>query len=1415
MLHVNRIDVKTGQPLQETIEGIEQPKQKAVNHSYLEHWLQSNGIEAQFSTAKFYNGVNEADRTRLESEGQVLIWTNGKDGYFSDPDTARLISEGDAGRGIAPIFAADRNSSHNFVAYGSLVASDGIASTDLPEARILIVDDEKRLIGDHPLVDRQGNTIPQEQVEQLLDKMGDGTMLVSSQLMQNLIRPKEREDIAARVFEKAGISAQVENLAQDYAGIEQVQNEIERQTAALARRTVTQFRAATPDLPGIMKGTLASSQWCERLGVDAIISSNDIKGHEEKGPLSTPGIKDVSNFWVNRKSDAAYGKQAVGPQVKGCIPEATLHEFNPRIEAQAQALAAVVADPIQLTQHYIEQKDQQQVFFEQEFSITQDEFSANKDSGESPSKRADWLYDVLKADQYGQFSGFQKVNWALERFTKGAWMDQALHGVSVPSAMAQNHAALHPWEVCNKDLPHGAIVAYYRSPFPNVGAAAIAINNTESLKEADREAFSKHGVAYLPPWTAKNIAITDFDRDTNGYFVGYTATVPDLPQQIRQQLEEVTHLPPAEQYEAGRALFERFIQQAEVGQETRITPAGNSYPLAVKEFIERNAPDKKPPEITKDKKVKHPWHEGESHSSATWRAWAITADNPTGKVANAGMTLQSLALEIQYAPQEQKEELLRQVSKNCYGMGQRAKEGKLFIPSDAWLEKEKLPAYDFPNRITHLAQAGPTLQKIKSPAERQAFVEEQLGLAYRLLWDVTDGPNARNLQTAVDTAKSSRGISEEIQAFVTALAHKEHELRKNYKDSELYTNGKPLPTNTQEPIGWAVEKVNALYQDTQLPELPHTAFRDLFPKDCTPEQDAHALTIASTYNHLIKQGVEAKTRLREKRPEDQQPTLKLTTPNGREVEVQALQDPYGELPIWRASGRQPDWQVTISQDAQPKSDATRFPVHLQLSNDQGQHQRLLGYVSPESAAQNDLALRLQQRPDRMFTIEAPTAHIQPPFAQQNDTDLLFARASEYANAAVAQIPNEERTAYVSALMHQSHGMGFALKFFSPEVCDRLQNVPEIRLRGLQHATNEAGSIESGEYTVRFTEYSYEKGGVTCTVPAVAMVGDDGTEKNYGSIYDRSAHLPLGTTVRAHINPWDNGKVADMTVLSLVEAAGVKQHREALTAEPAAVTTDEDQVIAPVEAPERQWVAAEQGALYPSASDHLTVTGKPMKMAFELHLNGQPNPLPVNTCLDAMRGYGRCHTTRTFEPYAAYGFKQGDIAVAYSGDRQVAFRVGEQYRISPEMMADPAYQQQWAAMEKHDGRFLPQAFTGKEAWGLKIEPLGDYINGKIHPFPDRSTEIYHPSRQELRQWCAVAIASRDEPLKKRIIDIGTQLKSLYGAEVGQPGTTPPPEYRNPQVVISEGDRQQMQQGIETAREVLQASEQKKQYAQLEA
>ncbi|MCC5619405.1 hypothetical protein LC605_30970 [Nostoc sp. CHAB 5836] len=51
-----------------------------------------------------------------------------------------------------------------------------------------------------------------------------------------------------------------------------------------------------------------------------------------------------------------------------------------------------------------------------------------------------------------------------------------------------------------------------------------------------------------------------------------------------------------------------------------------------------------------------------------------------------------------------------------------------------------------------------------------------------------------------------------------------------------------------------------------------------------------------------------------------------------------------------------------------------------------------------------------------------------------------------------------------------------------------------------------------------------------------------------------------------------------------------------------------------------------------------IKGKPIPMNYPLMMHGDTNLLPVDTCIDAMRGYGRTHTTRAYEPYKQYGYE---------------------------------------------------------------------------------------------------------------------------------------------------------------------------------
>jgi hypothetical protein len=194
----------------------------------------------------------------------------------------------------------------------------------------------------------------------------------------------------------------------------------------------------------------------------------------------------------------------------------------------------------------------------------------------------------------------------------------------------------------------------------------------------------------------------------------------------------------------------------------------------------------------------------------------------------------------------------------------------------------------------------------------------------------------------------------------------------------------------------------------------------------------------------------------------------------------------------------------------------------------------------------------------------------------------------------------------------------------------------------------------------------------------------------------------------------------------------ERDREALTA---SIPQPLPQSKSPIEQePERLEINA-QPSIKPALSEQpVKIIGKPVQMVYPLKMHGEANPLPVSTCIEAMRGHGRCHTTRRYEPYAAYGFKEGDIAIAHAGEQKVAMRVGKQYQISQEMLADTEYQNQWTNMEKHGAKEL-QTFQGhRNTWGLHFEPLGDYIEGKIVPFPSLQNESNSiVTIQNLEEW----------------------------------------------------------------------------------
>jgi len=409
--------------------------------------------------------------------------------------------------------------------------------------------------------------------------------------------------------------------------------------------------------------------------------------------------------------------------------------------------------------------------------------------------------------------------------------------------------------------------------------------------------------------------------------------------------------------------------------------------------------------------------------------------------------------------------------------------------------------------------------------------------------------------------------------------------------------------------------------------------------------------------------------------------------------------------------------------------------------------------------------------------------------------------------AIAQIPDEERMGVASAMWRHSEGMGVALKAFTTEVVQQLQNVPEITLTGIQRDTNEAGQLPDSLYPVRFGEYSYTTAsGDTRTAPSVSVIVD-GEEKQFGAISSRSMHLSSGSFVEATISIDASGKTAKLQVLDLLDEP--ESSDQALY-----LSSNQDHP---------QSVAAEKPEQYQE--------NQPLTIITNGACSGNPGPGGWGAILvqgDTYREIGgaapettnnRMEMTAGIEALK-YAREEGLLDSAQSvkivSDSQIFIHgaTGDWKRkANRDLWAEYDQASSGATIEfewvrGHNGHALNErvdaiatAFTQGKNPDLK---QGDAaITSKASPSSEtqKSQEDatqedakYNPSRHELVKWYkAVKEEGSDLERQGEIRALGQTLKRLYNIEQGTTSNpvNPPDHYRHPAVEISESDRQQMQ------------------------
>ena len=97
--------------------------------------------------------------------------------------------------------------------------------------------------------------------------------------------------------------------------------------------------------------------------------------------------------------------------------------------------------------------------------------------------------------------------------------------------------------------------------------------------------------------------------------------------------------------------------------------------------------------------------------------------------------------------------------------------------------------------------------------------------------------------------------------------------------------------------------------------------------------------------------------------------------------------------------------------------------------------------------------------------------------------------------------------------------------------ERLQQLPRLKLTGIQQDVNQVGTLPEGDYRIQFTTHSYTKNGEVRSVPAIALVDTSGEITSFGVIDARSMRLPEGTVAIAHIASED--KIAQVQVTEIL------------------------------------------------------------------------------------------------------------------------------------------------------------------------------------------------------------------------------------------------------------------------------------------
>ncbi|WP_225903115.1 hypothetical protein [Pseudanabaena yagii] len=1335
-----QIDLKTGQELP--------IPPKTVEHTYLELKIGSTVEPSKLAVGKMYDGITDRDIERLQEQGLHMILANGRSAYFGDRAIAEKVSQ--------EIFTNHSDA----VAYGSIPVSEAKTSIYKESARILIIDDETLSQdpatgtytadwGQQPIILSNGITLSDKAMGAIASKLGDCYSLISPDLANQLQAEPDRP---------------------------------------------FQFRAGVPEWQGVFKGTCRSSLLCQALEVDGIIAKSSIKGDNK---TTTTGIHEVSLFWA-RKEDAKFTEQKLGTQALVFFPEGVQTDVLPKLKIKAELLAEAQSDPRKVAQLYIERHEKRQQQRQEEtverdniyqiiepelalelgLSIQENTKANNFEQPDNPSvneQYQDWLYDILKADLvdggHCQVLEMEDIAKRLREFLQSEWQEVATGGLYVPSAIAQPHNQLQEGEVSFTGLPDGSEVAIYRSPVANAANFDVFTNNLTVLRELDPEAYMQRGVCYLNPNDAKRLVI-DFDGDRVGIIPSQLTPIQEASSQkiieqyptliqeiIDKNLPENKPIQVEKEKKIPRDLEHGFVNLASAAVNAADNPTGRVANLGMRlealRWETQYLPDVEKSAylqnigthfkklLAEDNDIKKPfrilneeWRDKIVEISETSTAISKLPEPEREKTVATGLTqterliwhLESLAaVNLQRAVDTPKS--ARKVNEDEYQFCQKVAKYK---------EVEWIKGKD--NTYAYIGAEG-IKTNTQDPVGWMVEQANQIYQEYSLIGDRNYNrfdhifPKDSHTPAQTEWAKS---ISTQYNALISDAVSSRSRLEHEEGIALTATSAKGnkieivslISTNPDgdSPI-WEMARIGASV-DIQVAKNKDWKTEKLYPYkavaiiDRENKVDIGLISPASieAYGKTLETGkMFANLKLEFKLGISRNDIDDKFADAEKYLEVQRDEIPEPEREtrasaLWhnnnRAIAGKMFTEVVTTRLQELRVDKIKI-IGLQYETnelkdkqwqqDEGTVCRLGIESNSDSPIYDKRVLQVQEgdRWKNMGVLHSDAAYM--PIGTQFIANINFSATKKDAD--IVLDPNSLK------LPEIWHGL-------SPERVKQAVNLDAI-IPALKQAIAQAS--ENQPTMTEFVERL-----------AAEQVGIKAQVQSGGRI-NGITYLYEGQAVKASL--------VELTWKNLA-AMGVRydpvRDREAITSTPIPAipqTSDRLEIQS-----ENQDKAIPEVSIVTSIQSEkpekpVEIIGKPIQMVYPLKMHGEVNRLPVDTCIEAMRGHGRSHTTRRFEPYAAYNFKEGDIAIAYAGEQKVAFQVGKQYKISQEMLTDGEYQKQWVGMEKHGAKELLTFQGHSNTWGMHFQPLGDFVDGKIVPFPivERATNSIVADIQKLEAW----------------------------------------------------------------------------------